>query len=163
MYRHEVRLAVAWFFLADWLGTRDISRHGRVYRKDIRRMEEAEERGVSGSSSWLYIANSPDIRNIQLTDFKLQNSRFVFDIGQCTSYNFQTGSCDTSTIEISNVTVGPIKGTVASDPKNISLQCSSAAPCSEIRIDLDVTWKDKAVESTFTCSNQVDPMGFTCG
>ena len=55
-------------------------------------------------------------------------------ITQCTSYNGQTGDCDTSTFQISNVTWANITGTVSNDVL-ANLQCSAAAPCTDIVIE----------------------------
>ena len=67
-------------------------------------------------------------------DFTVTNiSQGVAVITQCTSYNNLTGDCDTSAFQISNVTWANITGTVANALLG-SLQCSGAAPCTDIVI-----------------------------
>ncbi|CZR50944.1 uncharacterized protein PAC_00818 [Phialocephala subalpina] len=103
------------------------------------------------------------VQNIKFENFTFQNSKYIFAIGQCTTYSFNFGDCDSSTMAISNFSVGPLNGTSAFEPTNVRLQCSRARPCPRIEVrDLDLTWDGNAAMSFFNCSNVVDPVGFTC-
>ncbi|KAI0688057.1 pectin lyase-like protein [Cerioporus squamosus] len=75
------------------------------------------------------------IKNIVFRDFNVTDIyNSIARVTQCISYNGQTGDCDTSTFQISNVTWSNISGTVST---NIlaDLQCSGAAPCPGIVIE----------------------------
>ncbi|RDX56268.1 pectin lyase-like protein, partial [Lentinus brumalis] len=75
------------------------------------------------------------VKNILFRDFKVTNTtNGVALITQCTSYNGQTGDCDTSTFQISHVTWSNITGTVSNNLL-ASLQCSGAVPCPDIVIE----------------------------
>lgn len=84
----------------------------------------------------------------------------VAQITQCTSYNGQTGDCDTSTFQISNITWSNITGTVANDLL-ASLQCSAAAPCPDITIEgvEGLTFNSTAAEPEVECSNVAGGLG----
>lgn len=68
-------------------------------------------------------------------DSKVSNiPHAVAHISQCTSYNGQAGDCDTSSFQISDVTWSNISGTVSNNLL-ATLQCSAAAPCTDIVIE----------------------------
>ncbi|KAJ7054495.1 glycoside hydrolase family 28 protein, partial [Mycena amicta] len=79
------------------------------------------------------------VRDIAWTDctFSGINGSPV-EITQCTSFSGATGQCDTSTLQISNITWSGLHGSIRGT--NIaSLQCSAAAPCQDLKI-LDSTF-----------------------
>lgn len=102
-------------------------------------------------------------RNISFTNFTLKNVNMPWYITQCTSYNGVEGGCDTSKFKIEGMHWGNTKGTSSGD-KVVSLQCSGAAPCTNITIfDNDLTVeKNGTVPKSYLCSNVVDPVGFNC-
>jgi hypothetical protein len=64
---------------------------------------------------------------------------------------------------ISNVTLGPIKGTLQYEPDNLGLQCSGARPCPGIEFrGLDLEWEGRSVQPVVNCSHVVEPRGFVC-
>ncbi|RPD81625.1 pectin lyase-like protein [Lentinus tigrinus ALCF2SS1-7] len=88
----------------------------------------------------------------------------VAQISQCTSYNGQTGDCDTSTFQISNVTWTNFSGTVANNLLG-SLQCSGAAPCTDIVIEgVDgLVFNSTSTEPEIQCSHvTVGPGSVAC-
>ncbi|RPD81626.1 pectin lyase-like protein, partial [Lentinus tigrinus ALCF2SS1-7] len=106
------------------------------------------------------------VRNVVFRDYTVTNiSQGVAVITQCTSYNNLTGDCDTSTFQISNITWANITGTVSNALLG-SLQCSGAAPCTDIFIEgveglvfHNTTLPEPAVE----CSNvMLGPGSVTC-
>ncbi|TFK93041.1 glycoside hydrolase family 28 protein [Polyporus arcularius HHB13444] len=75
------------------------------------------------------------VKNIVFRDFNVTNiTDSVAQITQCTSFEGQTGDCDTSTFQISNVTWSNISGTVSNNLL-ATLQCSGAAPCPDIVVE----------------------------
>ncbi|KAJ4358430.1 uncharacterized protein N0V89_003013 [Didymosphaeria variabile] len=102
-------------------------------------------------------------RNISFTNFTLQNVDTPWYITQCTSYNGVEGGCDTSLFHIENMHWGNTTGTTKNNLV-LSLQCSGAAPCTNIDIfdnDLKVQSNGTKPEE-FLCSNVEDPKGFNC-
>ena len=92
-------------------------------------------------------------------DFTVTNiSQGVAVITQCTSYNNLTGDCDTSAFQISDVTWANITGTVANALLG-SLQCSGAAPCT----DIVVTGVDGLVYNSTEPQPQVECSHVTLG
>ncbi|OAG06774.1 exo-polygalacturonase [Paraphaeosphaeria sporulosa] len=102
-------------------------------------------------------------RNISFTNFTLQNVDTPWYITQCTSYNGVKGGCDTSLFHIDNMHWGNTTGTTKNNLV-LSLQCSGAAPCTNINIfDNDLTvHKNGTTPTEFLCSNVDDPKGFKC-
>ncbi|EJD03462.1 pectin lyase-like protein [Fomitiporia mediterranea MF3/22] len=101
-------------------------------------------------------------RNITFRDFEVGNlTRSAAYITQCTSYNGQTGGCDTSQFQISDITWENIRGTVDTDIL-AELQCSAAAPCPEISLLGFDAVQTNGSGREIECSNVVDPIGFQC-
>lgn len=111
--------------------------------------------GGGGGLGWAH--------NISFTDFQLQNVGLPWYITQCTSYNGVEGGCDTSEFKIDGMRWGNTRGTCQGE-KVVSLQCSGAAPCTNIDIfDNDLTiQKNGSAPTSFLCSNVADPQGFVC-
>ena len=82
-------------------------------------------------------------------------------ITQCTSFEGATGECDTSLFQISNVTWENMTGSIAGT-KLASLQCSGSAPCPGITIELSNIVTSTGAPGTISCSNVVNPTGFSC-
>jgi len=81
-------------------------------------------------------------------------------VTQCTSFSGAVGGCDTSTLEIANVTWGPATGNITSDLV-AEIQCSAAAPCEGVTIqDLDIDFVGAAAK--YECSNVQGAKGFNC-
>ncbi|KAJ4293230.1 hypothetical protein N0V90_008512 [Kalmusia sp. IMI 367209] len=102
-------------------------------------------------------------RNISFTNFTLQNVGTPWYITQCTSYNGVQGGCDTSLFHVDGMHWGNTTGTTRNNLV-LSLQCSGAAPCTNIDIfDNDLTVQSNGTKPTsFLCSNVEDPKGFNC-
>jgi hypothetical protein len=105
----------------------------------------------------------PDMKNILLSDFKLNNLRGIpFSISQCTTFSGAAGACNTSLFEIEDLTFKNLVGTVSSNPI-ASLQCSAAAPCDNIGIeDVALTLTNGTAAGGYNCDAVVDPIGFNC-
>lgn len=83
----------------------------------------------------------------------------IAQISQCTSFDGQTGDCDSSTFRLSNITWTNITGSVANNLL-ASLQCSAAAPCTNITIaGVDGLAFNATVNAT---TGTVDPPGVEC-
>ncbi|KAI0688056.1 pectin lyase-like protein [Cerioporus squamosus] len=97
-------------------------------------------------------------------DFDVTDVASVARITQCTSYNGQSGDCDTSTFQISNVTWSNISGTVATNLL-ADLQCSGAAPCPDIVIEgvEGLVFNSTSSEPEIECSHvTVGPGSVAC-
>ncbi|KII90376.1 glycoside hydrolase family 28 protein [Plicaturopsis crispa FD-325 SS-3] len=101
------------------------------------------------------------VKNIVFRDFTVNNIlSSIAQITQCISYSGATGGCDTSHFQLSNITWGPITGTVASGSL-AQFQCSGDAPCPGIQL---VGFDEIQTNGTrdISCSHVVDPVGFNC-
>ncbi|KAJ7334885.1 pectin lyase fold/virulence factor [Mycena albidolilacea] len=86
----------------------------------------------------------------------------VAEITQCTSFSGAVGQCDTSTMQISNITWSGLQGSLLTSTV-ASLQCSGAAPCQDLRIlDTNVTFTTNTTVGTFSCHAVASTEGFTC-
>jgi galacturan 1,4-alpha-galacturonidase len=104
-----------------------------------------------------------DARTQVFRNFTLSGIRTALaSITQCTSFSGATGGCDTSTFQLSNITWENMTGTVASSKLAI-LQCSGAAPCTNIGIidDGGVVTTGSGGVGTVSCSN-VGILGAQC-
>ncbi|KAA1470776.1 pectin lyase-like protein [Dentipellis sp. KUC8613] len=101
------------------------------------------------------------VNNLTFSDFTVSNlTQSVAAISQCTSYIGATGQCDSSHFQISNVSWGPVRGSVANEYV-AQFQCSGAVPCPGIALTgIDVT--TNASTPVYNCSNLVQPSGFNC-
>ncbi|KAF8756389.1 Glycosyl hydrolases family 28, partial [Rhizoctonia solani] len=102
------------------------------------------------------------VRNITWKDFHLIDVyQQPVQLTQCTSFSGATGGCDTSTLQISDVTWGPMTGNIT---YNIlaRLQCSGAAPCQNVRFDGMNGIKVNGTGARIKCSNVATPVGFNC-
>ncbi|CAE6417581.1 unnamed protein product, partial [Rhizoctonia solani] len=96
------------------------------------------------------------------TDFSLSRIRSMpIQITQCTSFQGATGGCDTSTLQISNVTWGPMTGTTNYDIL-AQLQCSAVVDCKELRFDSMSGIRGNTTSLKVNCSNVDSPIGFNC-
>ena len=95
-------------------------------------------------------------------DWAVHNlTKEVAYITQCTSYIGETGGCDTSTFQISDVTWENIRGTENTDVLAL-LQCSSAASCPGIRMIGFEGVVTNGTKREVKCSNVIDPVGLQC-
>lgn len=86
-----------------------------------------------------------------------------FVITQCMTMQPDAGGCDTSTMEISDIFMANMTGTIEiSENHVISLGCSAAAPCSNFDLTIDVEGPDGSKADWYTCSNVEDYAGFEC-
>ncbi|KAJ7045482.1 pectin lyase fold/virulence factor [Mycena alexandri] len=86
----------------------------------------------------------------------------VAEITQCTSFSGAVGQCDTSTMQISNITWSGLQGSLLTSSV-ASLQCSGAAPCQDLRIlDSDFTFATNTTAGTYSCHAVASTEGFTC-
>ncbi|THU85497.1 polygalacturonase [Dendrothele bispora CBS 962.96] len=100
-------------------------------------------------------------KNITFRDFVLENvTDSVARITQCTSFNGVTVDCNTSLFQISDITWGPMTGSISSGTL-AAMQCSRAAPCPGIEF-VDFEEIETSGKRTISCSNIVDPEGFQC-
>ena len=102
------------------------------------------------------------LRNVTISDFTVENSLQAFYMTQCNSYSGFTGQCDTSKFQISDLSISTMGGSLQTDVV-ASMQCSGAAPCTDISIR-DVLFKVNGGASAkqYLCSNVVRPDGFQC-
>ncbi|KAK4497820.1 hypothetical protein PRZ48_010474 [Zasmidium cellare] len=102
-------------------------------------------------------------RNITFRDFQLTDVNLAWALFQCTSYSGQTGDCDTSKFQITDMNWGNARGTLKGD-RVATLQCSGAAPCTDINLyDNDLQALDQNIPATsYLCDNVDDPQGFEC-
>ncbi|KAJ6597963.1 pectin lyase fold/virulence factor [Mycena sp. CBHHK59/15] len=86
----------------------------------------------------------------------------VAEITQCTSFSGAVGQCDTSTMQISNITWSGLQGSLLTSSV-VSLECSGAAPCQDLRIlDSDFTFATNTTVGTYSCHAVASTEGFTC-
>ncbi|KZV96901.1 glycoside hydrolase family 28 protein [Exidia glandulosa HHB12029] len=102
-------------------------------------------------------------RNLTFTDFTLYNNSGVFAISQCTTFSGAAGDCNSSHFQLSDLHFTNVRGTV-STPNVALLQCSAAAPCSDIEIEdvSVVNWANGTAAAGFLCSSVKSPVGFEC-
>ncbi|KAH7335750.1 pectin lyase fold/virulence factor [Rhizoctonia solani] len=99
------------------------------------------------------------IRNITWKDFHLIDITLrPVEVTQCISYSGATGGCNTSTFQISNITLGPMTGN-STMYVLAGIQCSSAAPCQNIPFDNTDGIKVNGTEAKIKCSNVTTPIG----
>ncbi|OMP84757.1 Alpha-L-rhamnosidase rgxB [Diplodia seriata] len=106
------------------------------------------------------------MRNITMESVTHVRTRGLFQITQCTSYNDESGDCDSSLFHVGPAIAfrnhtGTTTATEAAD-----LQCSAdAGGCDGVDIsDIDVVIVDinGTVVSGYECSNVLEPTGFVC-
>jgi len=98
--------------------------------------------------------------NIVFRDFVVSDLRSgLASIIQCISYIGETGECDTSTFQLSDIRWVNMTGTVSTDVL-AALQCSSAVPCKGIVID-GVGGVRTNGPRNVSCSN-IDLVGVDC-
>ncbi|KAJ7193822.1 pectin lyase-like protein, partial [Mycena pura] len=97
------------------------------------------------------------------TDSTFSNIRTqVAQITQCTSFEGDVGDCDTSTMQISNITWSRLHGSLLVSTI-ASLSCSGAAPCQDLRIlDSNFTFATNTTVGTYSCHAVASTEGFTC-
>jgi len=103
------------------------------------------------------------VSNLTFEDFKLDNTRGVFSITQCTNYEGNGGDCDTSKFNIRNVSIENWTGTSQSEVIG-ELQCSGVSPCKGMSfqdINLASSTGGKA-PNQYICDSVVAPQGFNC-
>ncbi|KAJ6532763.1 glycoside hydrolase family 28 protein [Mycena vulgaris] len=77
------------------------------------------------------------------------------EITQCTTFSGAVGGCDTSTLQISNITWSGLEGSMP--------QCSAAAPCQDLRIlDSNFVIGTNASAGTYSCHAIASTEGFSC-
>ncbi|KAJ7150942.1 glycoside hydrolase family 28 protein [Mycena crocata] len=83
-------------------------------------------------------------------------------IMQCTSFSGAVAQCDTSTLQISNITWSGLEGSIIGT-EIASLKCSGAAPCQDLRI-LDSTFivGTNTTMGTYSCHAVASTDGFAC-
>ncbi|KAJ7054496.1 exo-polygalacturonase [Mycena amicta] len=101
------------------------------------------------------------VRDIAWTDCTFSGITGTTSAFKATSFSGATGQCDTSTLQISNITWSGLHGSLLGT--NIAnLQCSGAAPCQDIKI-LDSTFTTGTNKTgTFSCHAVASEEGFTC-
>lgn len=104
-------------------GKLDTSRPGPASRKEHHPTAAEEEQEVNPQHLFPHpLTNLSKVdQNIKFENFTFQNSKYIFAIGQCTTYSFNFGDCDSSTMAISNFSVGPLNGTSAFETTNVRL------------------------------------------
>lgn len=118
---------------------------------------------VSNQLNYPFLIQFPDMKNIVLSDFRVNNLRGIpFSISQCTTFSGASGACNTSLFKVEDLTFKTVAGTVTADPI-ASLQCSAAAPCKNIAIEnVDLTLINGTVASGYHCDAVIDQVGFNC-
>lgn len=103
-----------------------------------------------------------DIKDVSLSGFSLTSVALPFSITQCTTFSGVAGNCSTSLFQIEDVAFSNAEGTETADPI-ASLQCSAAAPCTNITITgMDLSLTNGTVASGYNCNALVNPIGFNC-
>ena len=104
--------------------------------------------------------------NLYFTNFTATNVSLPWGVSQCTSYNGDEGSCDTSLFNVRNVTLSDLKGTTGPIGNGTvsAMQCSGASPCPNITLeDISLALSDSGDASTqYLCDNVVEQQGFSC-
>lgn len=103
------------------------------------------------------------ISGVYLNNFTMHGNTNAFAITQCTSYNGQSGGCDTSEFNINNVYLDTWTGTDHSDAM-VALQCSAASPCYNIGLN-NLSFLDSVNKTTprhYCCDSVEDAIGFNC-
>lgn len=101
------------------------------------------------------------LRNVTMSNFKVENAEQGFYITQCNSYSGFTGECDTSEFEIGDISIQGMSGTLKTDVV-ASMQCSGKNPCEEISLrDISFT-TGGGKASRYLCSNVESSDGFGC-
>lgn len=86
-----------------------------------------------------------------------------FVITQCMTMQDDAGGCNTSTMEISDLLIANMTGTMTrEDDHVVSLGCSAAAPCSNIDFTFDIKGPAGNKADWYTCSNAEEYTGFEC-
>jgi len=103
------------------------------------------------------------VRDIVWTNSTLSGiTQAPAQITQCTTFSGAVGQCDTSTLQISNITWSGLEGSIAGTGIAI-LKCSGAAACEELRIvDNDFTLSSNNSVGTFSCHAVASTEGFSC-
>ncbi|KAB2572844.1 Glycoside hydrolase family 28 [Lasiodiplodia theobromae] len=107
------------------------------------------------------------MRNITMESVTHVRTRGLFQITQCTSYNDESGDCDTSRFHIGpGITFRNHTGTTTAT-EAADLQCSADADgCDGVEIsgiDVTIVGSNGTVVDGYECSNVVEPtVGFVC-
>ncbi|KAJ7255370.1 polygalacturonase [Mycena rebaudengoi] len=111
--------------------------------------------GGGGGTGW--------VRDIAWTDSTMEKiTQTPAQITQCTSFSGATGQCDTSTLQISNITWSGLTGSLVGSGI-ASLKCSGAAPCQDLQIsDSTFALGNNATVGTYSCHAVASTEGFTC-
>nr|GAT49491.1 pectin lyase-like protein [Mycena chlorophos] len=102
------------------------------------------------------------VRDVAWTNSKLIGlTESPAEITQCTTFSGAVGECDTSTLQISNITwsglYGTMVGTVIAD-----LSCSGAAPCENLAILESNITSETGEPGTYSCHAVNSTKGFFC-
>ncbi|KAJ7098255.1 glycoside hydrolase family 28 protein [Mycena epipterygia] len=102
------------------------------------------------------------VRDIAWTNATLSKVTTPAEITQCTSFSGAVGQCDTSTLQISNITWSGLDGSIVGS-SIASLQCSGAAPCQDLQIlDSNFILGTNATAGTYSCHAVASTEGFSC-
>jgi len=103
------------------------------------------------------------VRDISWTNSTLSGiTQTPAEITQCTTFSGAVGQCDTSTLQISNITWSGLEGSIVGSGI-ASLKCSGAAPCEDLRIiDSDFVLGTNATAGTYSCHAVASTEGFAC-
>ncbi|KAJ6572100.1 pectin lyase-like protein [Mycena capillaripes] len=102
------------------------------------------------------------VRDIVWTNSTLSQVQQPAEITQCTSFSGAVGQCDTSTLQISNITWSGLVGSITGSSL-ASLKCSAAAPCENLQIiNSNFTLGTNATVGTYSCHAVASEEGFTC-
>ncbi|KAJ7718689.1 glycoside hydrolase family 28 protein [Mycena maculata] len=111
--------------------------------------------GGGGGTGW--------VRDVAWTNSTL--SQIVLqpaEITQCTTFSGAVGECDTSTLQISNITWSGLEGSITNS-SIADLECSGAAPCQNLEIlNSNFILGTNATAGTYSCHAVTSTEGFTC-
>ncbi|KAJ7244574.1 glycoside hydrolase family 28 protein [Mycena rebaudengoi] len=114
--------------------------------------------GGGGGTGDLEVVRDIAWINSTFTNITMQ----VAEITQCTSFSGAVGQCDTSTMQISNISWSGLQGSLLASSV-ASFECSGAAPCQDVRIlDSDFTFATNTTVGTYSCHAVASTEGFTC-
>ncbi|KAJ7154663.1 polygalacturonase [Mycena filopes] len=103
------------------------------------------------------------VRDIAWTNSTLSGiTQSPAEITQCTTFSGAVGQCDTSTLQISNITWSGLEGSMVGS-SIASLKCSGAAPCEDLQIlDSNFVVGGNATVGTYSCHAVASIEGFVC-
>ncbi|KDR72034.1 hypothetical protein GALMADRAFT_229220 [Galerina marginata CBS 339.88] len=110
----------------------------------------------NGGGGGLGYAKNITFRDLTITNIKNN----VAQITQCTSFSGATGGCDTSLFQLSDITWGPVHGTLNASAL-ASLQCSAAVPCPGVQF-VGFDQVKTTGTGSISCHNVKSPVGFKC-